>query len=146
MRDETAGRSHRDVLETLAAMDPARLKAEAEAILPALGEVEVIESRTCLVMLPMRDTVQATDFHLGDVLMAEAHVRLSAQDVEGYGMVLGHDQERAMAMALLDASLAAGIATDRIEDFVAAAAADLAAAEDELLRRIEATRVEMETF
>lgn len=146
MRDEAAGRSHAETLETLAGMDPARLKAEAEAILPGLGPVEVIESRSGLVLLPMRDTVQETDFHLGDVLVAEAHVRLPDAAVEGYGMVLGHDLERAMAMALLDAALAAGVETARIDAALATAAAGIADEETALLRRIEATRVDMETF
>ncbi|MGF1658308.1 MAG: phosphonate C-P lyase system protein PhnG [Rubrimonas sp.] len=145
MSDEAALR-HVAALETLAAMDPAKLKAEAEAILPLLGAVEVIESRSGLVTLPMRDTVRETDFLLGDVLAAEAHLRLPAFGVEGYGMVIGHDLERAMAMAVIDAARAAGVETDRLEAFLAAAAAEIAEAEDALLRRIEATRVEMETF
>lgn len=151
MRDAGTETGHAAVLDTLAAMDPAALKAEAEAILPLLGPVEVLASRSGLVMLPMRDTVQGTDFLLGDVLVAEAHLRLTCPDkdghgVEGYGMVTGRDLERAMAMALIDAALAAGIETDRLTAFVTAAAAALAAADAETLRRIEATRVEMETF
>lgn len=137
---------HARALDMLAAMDPAALKAQAEAILPLLGAVEVIVSRTGLVMLPMRDTVQDAAFFLGDVLVAEAQVRLGGHGVEGYGMVVGRDLERAMAMALIDAALAAGIETGRLDAFLARAAERLAADEADLLRRIEATRVEMETF
>lgn len=146
MRDETAAFDHADALDTLAAADPAALRAEAEAILPGLGAVEVLVSRTALVMLPMRDTVQDTAFLLGDVLVAEAHVRLGGHGVEGYGMVVGRDLEQAMAMALIDAALAAGIETARLTAFIARAAERLAAADADLLRRIEATRVDMETF
>ena len=147
MRDDCSDpRDHARDLGVLAAMDPARLKAEAEALLPSLGAVEVLESRTGLVLLPMRDTVQETDFHLGDVLVAEAHLRLADHGAEGYGMVIGRDLERAMAMALLDAALAAGIATGRIAAMFDRAEADLAAADALTLRRIEATRVDMETF
>lgn len=134
------------VLSVLAAMDPARLKAEAEAVLPGLGAVEVLASRTGLVMLPMRDTVAGTDFHLGEVLVAEAHIRLGAHGVEGYGMIVGRDTERAMAMAVIDAALTAGIAAERLTAMVAEAAAAQAEEDRETLRKVAATRVEMETF
>lgn len=146
MRDDAPEIGHAAALGTLAAMAPAALKAEAEAILPRLGPVQVLASRTGLVMLPMRDTVQNTDFLLGDVLVAEAHLRLTLHDVEGYGMVTGRDLEQAMAMALIDAALAAGVETARLTAFLTEAAATIAQAETEVLRRIEATRVEMETF
>jgi alpha-D-ribose 1-methylphosphonate 5-triphosphate synthase subunit PhnG len=145
MRDETEEDGHRAALETLARAEPDRLKAEAEAVLPLLGDIEVLQSRTGLVMLPMRDTVRETDFLLGDVLVAEAHLRLPC-GAEGYGLVVGRDLDRAMAMAVLDAARAAGIAGARIDAFLAAEARAIAAAETETLRRIEATRVEMETF
>lgn len=141
-----ASGDHSAFLETIAASDPAALKAEAEAILPSLGAVEVIHSRTGLVMQPMRDSVTGTDFHLGEVLVAEAHVRLTERGVEGYGMVVGRDLERAMAMALLDAARADGSASDRLAGFVRAQAERTQREEEALLRDIEATRVEMETF
>ena len=148
MRDDRheSPRDHARDLTVLAAMDPAALKAEAEALLPLLGGVEVLQSRTGLVLLPMRDTVQETDFHLGDVLVAEAHVRLPDHGAEGYGMVTGRDLERAMAMARLDAALSAGVATARIGALLDRAEAGLAAADALTLRRIGATRVDMETF
>jgi alpha-D-ribose 1-methylphosphonate 5-triphosphate synthase subunit PhnG len=145
MRDDARDDTHRVALETLARAEPARLKAEAEAVLPLLGDLEVLQSRTGLVMLPMRDTVQETDFHLGDVLVAEAHVRL-ADGTGGYGLIVGRDLERAMAMAVMDAARSAGIAADRIAAFLDAEARAIAASDTETLRRIEVTRVEMETF
>jgi alpha-D-ribose 1-methylphosphonate 5-triphosphate synthase subunit PhnG len=93
----------------------------------------------------MRDTVQETDFHLGDVLVAEAHLRLP-DGTDGYGLIVGRDLEAAMAMAILDAARAAGIAGARIDVFLDDEARAVAEAETETLRRIEATRVEMETF
>jgi alpha-D-ribose 1-methylphosphonate 5-triphosphate synthase subunit PhnG len=145
MHDGIRDEGHRAALETLARAEPARLAAEAEAILPHLGDIEVVQSRTGLVMLPMRDTVHETDFLLGEVLVAEAHVRL-ADGSEGYGLIVGRELERAMAMAVIDAARTAGIATDRIAAFLAAESRAIAGAETEALRRIEATRVEMETF
>lgn len=129
-------------LSILARSNPDRLKAMAEAVLPQLGAVEVLKSRTGLVMLPFRDTVKGTDFFLGEVLVAEAHIR--AAGVEGYGMVTGRDLERAMAMAVLDAARALGL-TD-VAAFAASEAALQAEEDAATLRRVEATRVEMETF
>lgn len=129
-------------LSTIARAAPDRLKPFAESILSRLGQIEVLASRTGLVMLPFRDTVQGTDFFLGEVLVAEAHIR--AGTVEGYGMVTGRDLERAMAMAVLDAGRA--LSLPEIMAFVAREAAMHEAEDVALLRRIEATRVEMETF
>jgi alpha-D-ribose 1-methylphosphonate 5-triphosphate synthase subunit PhnG len=129
-------------LSALARSCPDRLKAMAEAVLPQLGAVEVVQSRTGLVMLPFRDTVQGTDFFLGEVLVAEAHIR--ARGVEGYGMVTGRDLERAMAMAVLDAGRGLGLA--QVAVFAVREAAMQVEDDAALLRRVEATRVEMETF
>ncbi|MEM8630412.1 MAG: phosphonate C-P lyase system protein PhnG [Pseudomonadota bacterium] len=129
-------------LDTLARADAGRLKAKAEELLPLLGEIEVIHSRTGLVMLPMRDTVEGTAFHLGEVLVSEAHIQ--SGDLQGYGMRRGHDLESAMAMALLDLALLSGVAG--AEAFCEAEAAALATVDRETLRRVEATRVDMETF
>lgn len=68
--------SHGRWLDTLARAEDGRMKALAEDLLPLLGTVEVVQSHTGLVMLPLRDTVASTDFHLGEVLVAEAHIRL----------------------------------------------------------------------
>lgn len=140
----TAQPDHGAFLDTLARADAAELKALAEAILPCLGAVEVIQSRTGLVMLPMRDTVKGTDFHLGEVLVSEAHIR--ADGAEGYGMIVGRDLEQAMAMALVDAAGAAGLAGPDIAAFVQTEARRIAARDEARLRDVEATRVDMETF
>jgi alpha-D-ribose 1-methylphosphonate 5-triphosphate synthase subunit PhnG len=120
------------------------LKALAEMLLPKLPDVEVIQSRTGLVMLPMRDTVTGTDFHLGEVLVAEAHVRSGG--ATGYGMVTGRDLEQAMAMALVDLAGALGIGAADIMALTRTTERVRQAADDAILRRVAATRVEMETF
>jgi len=140
--EKAVPQDHGRFLSALARAEDAPLKAVAEAMLPELGDIEVVASRTGLVMLPMRDTVQGTDFFLGEVLVAEAHIR--ARGVEGYGMVTGRDLERAMAVAVLDAAHALGLSA--AAGFAAAEAARQEAADRETLRRIEATRVDMETF
>lgn len=121
------------------------VKDVAEAVLPHIGEIAVLKSQTGLVMLSCRDSAEGVVFHLGEVLVSEAHIRLSA-GVEGYGMVTGRDLVQAMAVAVLDAALTAGIMTAPICDFIAQQAAAQRQADDDLLRLVEATRVEMETF
>lgn len=137
---------HAALLGALTRAEPDALKALAEAVLPELGAVEVVRSRTGLVMLPMRDPVRGADFHLGEVLVAEAHVRLPDRGAEGYGVVIGRDLERAMAVALLDAAAEAGVRAGEVDRFARAQTERLAAEDDAALRRVEATRVEMETF
>ena len=123
----------------------AEVKLVAEAVIPRLGDIVVLRNRTGLVMLPAIDSAQGTTFHLGEILTAEAHVRIE-NGVEGYGLVTGRDLELAMAIALLDAALTAGIAATEINRFVAEQAALQRQADDELLRQVQATRIEMETF
>lgn len=134
---------HTRLLDILARADASRLAALAEGLLGALGPVEVVQSRTGLAMLPMRDTVQGTDFHLGEVLVAEAHIR--AAGTEGYGMIVGRDLNRAMAMAVVDAAAVLGQTPD-IRAFLHREAAEQAATDTARLREVEATRVDMETF
>ena len=62
-------------LGTLARADADALKAFAESLISDLGDVEVLQSRSGLVMLPMRDTAGGVAFHLGEVLVSEAHIR-----------------------------------------------------------------------
>lgn len=138
------GADHGRLLSILARADVAPLKALAERLLPGLGEVEVLASRLGLVMQPLRDPVQELDFHLGEVLVAEAHIR--AGGVEGYGMVLGRDTEAAMAMAVLDVAWISGTGRALVSDFAARQSARQDAEDSQTLRAVEATRVDMETF
>lgn len=138
------GTPHDDMLSVLARADADRLKAFAEPLIPLLGEIAVMQNRTGLVMLPMQDTAQGTNFHLGEVLVSEA--RITAAGHEGYGMRRGRDLEAAMAMALVDAAVAAGVAGAACAEFIAAEGAAQARADHDRLCRIEATRVDMETF
>ncbi len=135
----------RDALSTLTHALVDLVQQLAEAVLPDLGEITVLRNRTGLVMMPFTDTAHGNVFHLGEVLVAEAHIRL-ANGTEGYGMVIGRDLVFAMAVAVLDAALTAGVQTDTIQAFIRDQQATQAAADTELLRKVESTRVEMETF
>jgi len=132
-------------LGVLAQIPPGELKAFVEArLLDSLREVQVLRRRTGLCMIPGRDTAQGVVHHLGEALVSEAHVRLETS--EGYGACLGCDIEQAVAIAITDAALQAGRLRPVIGPFLAEWAGRQATQASELRARVEATRVEMETF
>jgi alpha-D-ribose 1-methylphosphonate 5-triphosphate synthase subunit PhnG len=133
-----------ELLSTLTRADAGAVKSFAEALLPALEPVEVLRNRTGLAMLPLREAAQGATFYVGEVLLAEAHVR--AAGAEGYAACLGRDLEQALAVALIDAAHRAGVAGPAILAFAQAQAAALEAEESALLREVEQTRVDLETF
>lgn len=133
-----------EYLSILTNIPPDQLKTFVDDLLPQLGKVDVLQNRTGLVMVPYTDSVQGSVFHLGEVLVAEARVRLGEQ--EGYGAVMGRDLPQALAVAILDAALQADLQTAVITQFVQTEAEKQAELETLLLRQVEATRVEMETF
>jgi alpha-D-ribose 1-methylphosphonate 5-triphosphate synthase subunit PhnG len=133
-----------ELLSTLTRADAGAVKSFVEDLLPRLEPVEVLQNRTGLAMLPLRETAQGATFYLGEVLLAEAHVR--AAGAEGYAACLGRDLEQALALALIDAAHRAGVAGPAILAFAQAQAAALDAAEEALLREVERTRVDLETF
>lgn len=138
-----AGFSHSAMLGVLARAEPGALKAVAETLLPDLGDITVVQNRTGLVMLPMRDTARGTAFHLGEVLMSEA--RITTDGAEGYGMRRGRDLEAAMAMAVVDLAAALGVTGD-LPAYLDRESAAQQAADSARLRDVAATRVDMETF
>tara|TARA_A200000113_G_scaffold218249_1_gene225547 strand:- start:7450 stop:7866 length:417 start_codon:yes stop_codon:yes gene_type:complete len=131
-------------LDSLAKADCARLKAFAETLIADIGEIEVLSNRTGLVMLPALDTAQGTTFHLGEVLVSEAKIK--SGDVAAYGMRQGHDLEASMAMALVDLAMLKGIRVDECTAFCDAEFAALEALDIETLRKVEATRINMDSF
>ncbi len=137
--------SQSEYLSILTHTPAEQIKPIAESIIVSLGEVVVLTNRTGLVMLPYTDTASGTRFHLGEVLVSEARVRISG-GVEGCALCIGRDLEQALAIALIDAALQAGIAQDLLSAFIDEQAALQRAADQALLSQVEATRVEMETF
>jgi alpha-D-ribose 1-methylphosphonate 5-triphosphate synthase subunit PhnG len=131
-------------LSILARAPAGAVKAFAEELIPDLGPIEVLQNRTGLVMIPMSESVKGATFYVGEALIAEARVRVG--DHEGYAACLGRDLHQALAIALIDAARSATPSHVPITRFVTALGSELAAAEDELMRQVEATRVEMETF
>ena len=137
--------SQGDALTILTHAPIDEVKILAEEVIPLLGNITVLQNRTGLVMLPYTDSAHGTVFHLGEVLVAEGHIRLD-DATEGYGMVLGRDVEFALGVAVLDAAWTKGIMLEEIETFLTTQKARQAEADTEELRKVEATRVEMETF
>lgn len=135
---------HSTLLGILARSEASVLKGFAEELLTQIDDVTVIQNRTGLVMLPMADTVKGTSFHLGEVLMSEAHIQ--ALGYHGYAMRRGRDLEAVMAAAVIDVAWQADLEVKRIDTFVEKQASLLAAADNEQMRAVEATRVSMETF
>ena len=123
----------------------AEVKQLAEQAIPQLGDILVLQNCTGLVMLPAIDSAEGTTFHLGEVLVAQAHIRLG-NGVEGYAICVGRDLEQAMAIALLDAALSSQIMTQKILGVVSEQAELQHQADERLLRQVQATRIEMETF
>lgn len=144
MNQVTDWKSQEWYLSVLSQADAGETKAFVNDLLAELPEVEVLKNQTGLVMIPCKDTVQGTEFHLGEALVAEAWIRM--QGVDGYAACLGRDLEQAMAIAVLDAAIQAGLHHERIEPFLRETAQKIAEAEETLMRKVESTRVEMETF
>ncbi len=134
-----------EALGTLTKASSENVQELAEAALTMLDDIQVIKNRTGLVMLPYTDSAQGTAFHLGEVLVAEAHIR-STTGEEGYGMVIGRNLVQAMALAVLDLCIASNIMIDEISAFVSKEAQKQADADTDLLKQVQATRVDMETF
>lgn len=135
---------HRELLEVLCRAETGTLSTLAEQALEQLGEVEVLHNRTGLVMLPYRDTVKGTTFHLGEVLVSEAHLRQG--DLQGYGMVLGRDLRQAMEVAVLDLCWQKGLLHPEILLLCTQEKTRQQEKQHALLCQVESTRVEMETF
>lgn len=132
-------------LSVLTRAMPTATKDLADSAIPLLGHIDVLRNRTGLVMLPYTDSAEGAAFHLGEVLVAEAHIRTENAG-EGYGMVIGRDVVLAMAIAVLDACMAGELMTNEIATFVQQEQQRLADEDTELLKQVQATRVEMETF
>src|SRR5262245_14071578 len=122
-------------LSVLSRSPAAVVKQFAEALIPALEPIEVLRNRTGLAMVPIRDTGQATVFYLGEALIAEAYVR--AGDAEGYAACLGRDLEQALAIALIDAAVTAGIALEPIGAFIQIQTDALVEADRRLIEQVE---------
>ena len=114
-----AGRAVPEIIDclTILSHSPSEaIKMIADRVLPALGPVEV--------------------------LVVEAHIHIE-NGVQGYGMCLGRDQVAALGIAVIDSAVTAQIMLAPRMVFIAAQAEAQAEADNQLLRAVERTRVEM---
>lgn len=82
-------------------MERPAIYALLEAISGRGAEI-IKEPETGLIMMNARDCFN-TEFHLGEVLVTTAEVRIGGQ--RGWGMIMGDDGERALLLAGLDVIL-----------------------------------------
>ena len=108
--------------------------------------VEVVSApRVGLVLATVRESARRSLFHLGEVLVSEAKVRVAG--VAGLGLIQGRDLDAALDLAVVDAALNAGLRlTSGWEARLVAAETALEAALDAEQARLAATRVEFETL
>lgn len=93
-----------------------RIMARAEAceLAPMARRVEerhpvsiLKEPARTLVMLPMKEPERGTPFFLGELIATEAMVEL--EGTRGMGVCMGGDDDKALAMAVIDAAYNAGV-------------------------------------
>jgi alpha-D-ribose 1-methylphosphonate 5-triphosphate synthase subunit PhnG len=125
--------------------DPALRRALADEV----GAHHVIDDiqppRLGLVLTTVRESARRTLFHLGEVLVTEAKVRVAGS--AGLGVIRGNDFEAARHLAIVDAAWNARLPmTEGWAARVDSAEADLEAALDREQASLAATRVEFETL
>jgi len=110
------------------------------------GTVEVVSApRVGLVLATVRESARRSLFHLGEVLVTEAKVRVAG--TPGLGLIQGRDPEAALDLAVIDAALNAQLPlTQPWEARLVAAEAALEAALDAEQARLADTRVAFETL
>jgi alpha-D-ribose 1-methylphosphonate 5-triphosphate synthase subunit PhnG len=96
-----AALSSPDLHRAVSAMERSAVYALLEAI-SARGAEIIKEPETGLIMMNAKDCFN-TEFHLGEVLVTTAEVRIGGQ--RGWGMIMGDDGERALLLAGLDVIL-----------------------------------------
>jgi alpha-D-ribose 1-methylphosphonate 5-triphosphate synthase subunit PhnG len=113
-----------DPAEWLRALDQAPagdLKRLAQDLIRRIGLLAVVPQRTGLTRWPLVEARGRVQRAVGEVPVAEALVRIPGG--EGYGACRGQDLELAVALAVIDAAAAAGVAAEEIAAFVRAHAA-----------------------
>ncbi len=130
--------------ELLAAADLTPLLAVADRCLDDAGPpVFVSGPDVGMVMMTVREPVEATRFHLGEVLVTRSEVE--HRGVRGWSMRMGDDKPGALAAAICDAEAAAGgDRTTEIDELCTATDARLAAERASEWQTLEPTIVRFE--
>jgi len=125
--------------------DPSLRKSLADEVRALAPVEETSAPRVALVLATVRESARRSLFHLGEVLVTEAKVRVAG--VAGLGLIQGRDPEAALDLAVIDAAWNADLPvvsgwTDRLESAEAALEALL----DREQASLAATRVDFETL
>jgi alpha-D-ribose 1-methylphosphonate 5-triphosphate synthase subunit PhnG len=133
--------------ELLAAVPATHVVQLAETVADgSLGDVLIITPPTVgMIMARVEDGAHGELFNLGEVLVTEARVSIGGH--EGWAMVMGGSLDRALAAAIVDASLEAGHARRAAieQELLELAVEDETRALEEW-KLIAPTRVEFDTF
>lgn len=98
-----------------------------------------------LVMVRMRESAKNGSFNLGEVLVTEAKALMG--ETIGIGIVVGHEPELALSLAVIDAAFAAGIPEcAAIEADLLAEEARIAGRDSSEAAAILKTRVDFQTM
>lgn len=130
--------------------DLALVQSIAEDVLNSLGQNALCmleEPHEELVMIQVRDTAKGERFYLGEALITTCRVRVS--DVDGLGIVMGYQPERAYALAVIDAAFAGAVNSLRLacfEEILTQEASRLAAAQAAQDNLIDRTKVNFSTM
>lgn len=130
-----------ELYEAIAYAPLERLKPLAERCLQGVEARVESPPEAVLIMARVRDVVDGEVFNLGEVLVTTCEVRLD--DEPGWAMVTGHDPERAVCAALVDAASRGRDAKELREDL----AREYTAASEARRERwsaVQPTRVEFE--
>ncbi len=102
--------------------------------------------RQGLVMLRVRETVANSLFNAGEVLVTEVKLELDGQF--GFGMVLGNNPRRAMAVALIDAALRKENSTysEQLTQQLVALEQEIVAKNQRMQALIATTKVDFDTM
>ncbi|GLV48933.1 hypothetical protein TJA_20360 [Thermus sp. LT1-2-5] len=111
-----------------------------------LGPAQPLREGPGLILIPFEDGREGGAFYLGEALVYEAWIRFPMAGVEGYGAALGFEAKRARALAYLDAALQAGLEVEAIMALAEMARSERERREEEFWRKVERTRLEVETL
>lgn len=104
----------RELAEVAAYADMGLLREICERCLDGAEARVVAQPEAGLLMGRVVETVDGERFNLGEVLVTNCEVLVGGE--RGWGMVLGHEPERALCAAVLDAAVREGMADDMVEE------------------------------
>lgn len=136
-----------DWAAALAAADGTRVADLARSLTDRARVTALAPPRDGLMLMQMRDSVAGAAFHLGEIPVAQVHLRLTDGDrvAEGGAALMSDDIDRVMRIAVLDAALAAGWAeAGAIADLIAEGQAARARAEADRALVLDRTRVDFQ--